>query len=232
MGVRRRISNDEADVAGVAAALLTPLGIAPTIDCRWDYYLLAPGHGPGYDLVNPRCKISPNCSSYPLIIGRNKVQVKVLLNKKAFEIKDSPPVTAECKCSVKQNGKLTVGWRGDIKNAWRIVLGVLGIAEDATPIAETPDGSTSLEIVCTTVAKKVCEASPTSSYRNFCSSIAEMGHEELQTASQILKDRILRSDLCKQPVSTNKADALLVDRKRRIDEIDSQYVGLTSKSST
>ena len=58
-----------------------------------------------------------------------------------------------------------------------------------------------------------------------------MGHEELQTASQILKDRILRYGLCKQPVSTNKADALLVGRKRRIDEIDSQYVGLTSKSA-
>ena len=59
----------------------------------------------------------------------------MLLNKKSYEISDSPPPTAQCKCSVKRDGKLTVGWRGDIKNAWHIVLGVLGIGEDGRPLS-------------------------------------------------------------------------------------------------
>ena len=110
MGVRRRLSDDEAMAAAVAAARAAPRGTAPAIDPRWEYYLLAPGYGRGYDLVNPGRKLSPDCCSYALQVGVHKVKVSVVLKKKCYEICDSPPATAQCKCSVKQNGKLTVGW--------------------------------------------------------------------------------------------------------------------------
>ena len=90
MGVRPRKSLDVMTSAAMAAALLAPRGVAPTIDCRWDYLLLPPGYGAGYDLVNPGCKISPDASSYNLTIGEGNVKVQVLLSKKAFEIYKSP----------------------------------------------------------------------------------------------------------------------------------------------
>ena len=60
MGVRRRLSDDEAKAAAVAAARAAPRGTAPAIDPRWEYYLLAPGYGRGYDLVNPGRKLPPD----------------------------------------------------------------------------------------------------------------------------------------------------------------------------
>ena len=75
MGVRRRISNDEM-AAAVAAARAAPRGTAPAIGPRWEYYLLPPGHGRGYDLVNPGRKLSPDCCSYVLQIGEHDVKVR------------------------------------------------------------------------------------------------------------------------------------------------------------
>ena len=134
MGVRRRLSDAGAKAAAVAAARAAPPGTAPAIDPRWEYYLLAPGYGRGYDLVNPGRKLPSGCCSYALQFGVHKVRVRVLPKKKCYEIYDSPPATSPCKCSVKQNGKLTVGWFGDIKHAWHIVLGVLGIGGTPSPI--------------------------------------------------------------------------------------------------
>ena len=156
------------------------------------------------------------------------MKVQVLLMKKAFKIKDSPPATDERKCSVKKNGELWVGWHGDIINAWRIVLGVLGIGEDGRPLSGTLDSTASPETVCPTVAKNVCDASPTSSSGFLPSSTIGMERQELEAASDILKDRLLRSDLCKQPASTDKADDRIVEEVMRCVRMESQNVPATS----
>ena len=129
MGVRERYSDSVVSAAAAAAAAVAaPRGAAPTIDPRHNYYLLPPGHGRGYDLVNPGKILAMDTCSYPVHVGVHTVQV--LLKKKCFLIITSPPPTAQCKCNIRPDGKLTVGWLGDIKNAWRIVLAVLGIGED------------------------------------------------------------------------------------------------------
>ena len=119
------------------------------------------------------------------------VKVQVLLYKKAFEIYASPPATAECKSSVKANGNLWIGWNGDIKNAWRIVLGVLGIREDGRAISANPDSTSSSETACPTVAQNVCDGSSSSSSSFLPSSTIGMERHELEAASNVLKDRIL-----------------------------------------
>ena len=135
MGVRGQFFDSVAGAVAAAAAAAAPQGTAPTIDPRVEYYLLAPGNGRGYDLVNPGRRLPADCCSYAVQVGVHKVRVQ--LKKKCFEIFDSPPATARCKCYVKPNGKLTVGWLGDIKQAWHIVLGVLAFGGDGHPLSQS-----------------------------------------------------------------------------------------------
>lgn len=158
MRVRRRVANDVAAAAAPATAAATfPRDTAPAIDPRHEYYLLPPSYGRGYDLVNLGRKVEQDCCSYALQVGRHKV--RVLLKKKCYEICNSPPATAQCKCSIKQNGKLTVGCIGDIEHAWHIVLGVLGIGEDGQPLPETQDGQPAPETQKATADRNEWDAS-------------------------------------------------------------------------
>ena len=175
-------------------------------------------------MVNHGCKISPDTCSYNLRIGRDRVKVQVLLYKKAFEMYASPPATAECKSSVKANGNLWIGWHGDIKNAWRIVLGVLGIREDGSPMLENPDNTSSSKTACPTVAQNVCDGSSSYSSSFLPSSTIGMERHELEAARNVLKDRLLRSEMCKRPAGTDKADNLIVEEVMRCVEIESQNV--------
>ena len=232
MGVRPRKPLDAMTSAAVAAAYVAPRGVAPTIDCRWDYLLLPPGYGAGYDLVNPGCKISPDASSYNLTIGEGNVKVQVLLYKKAFEIYNSPPATDECKSAIKANGNLSVGWHGDIKNAWRIVLGVLGIREDGRTIAENAGRTSSSKCACHTVANKVGDGSSSSSSSVLPSSSTGLEpsqldfatKDELECASKVLKNRLLRSELFKQPAGTEEADNIIVEEVMHCVMVESQNV--------
>ena len=56
------------------------------------------------------------------------------------------------------------------------------------------------------------------------SSSINMERHELEAASNVLKDRILRSELCKQPAGTEKADDLIVEGVMRCAENESQNV--------
>ena len=91
--------------------------------------MIAPGQGNGYDMANPGAVLAPECCSYKVIVGKHRVTV--MLRKKCFLIGNSPAPTAACTNKSKPNGDLTVGWHGDIKGAWFIVLDVLGLHEGA-----------------------------------------------------------------------------------------------------
>ena len=221
MGVRPRKSVDDTDEA-TTAAMLAPRGVAPTIDCRWNYFLLPPGYGAGYDLVNPGCKISPDCCSYNLRIGPAGVKVQVLLYKKAFEIYSSPPATAECKSSVKADGKLWIGWHGDIKNAWRIVLGVLGIGEDGRSITETPESVPSSQNESLRVGQNLgASSSSTSSSSHFLLTIGLDG-DELKAEHEKVRERLLKSEMCMRPAGNDRADNIIVE--------DDEYSQSSSKT--
>ena len=56
-----------------------------------------------------------------------------------------------------------------------------------------------------------------------------MERQELEAASDILKDRLLRSDLCRQPASTDKADDIIVEKVMRCVETESQHVPAISE---
>ena len=98
-----------------------------------------------------------DCCSFAVQVGKHKVRVQ--LKKKCYEIDNSLPATAQCKCSIKQDGKLTVGWLCDIKHSWHIVLGVLGIGEDGQPLPETQDGQPAPETHRATATRHDWDAS-------------------------------------------------------------------------
>ena len=64
----------------------------------------------------------------------NSHVVQVKINKKCYHIKKSPQATPECRNRRKTNGDLTIGWRGDLKEAWKIVLSVLGLDVHGKPV--------------------------------------------------------------------------------------------------
>ena len=182
MGVRRRVTNGV--VAAAVAAAAAPRGTAPAIDPRHEYYLLSPGYGIGYDRVNPGRKLPRGCCSYALQVGVHKVRV-LLKKKKCYEICNSPPATAQCKRSIKQDGKLTVGWLGDIKHAWHIVLGVVGIGEDCRPLSETQDGQPAPETQRATAARNECDARATAA-RTECDATTEDHEHESDLPTQMI----------------------------------------------
>lgn len=94
----RQVANDVVATAAAAVAR----GTAPAIDPRHDYYLLPPGYGRGYVLVNPGRSLERDCCSYALQVGKHKARSQ--LQKKCYEIYNSPPATAQCKCSINPDG--------------------------------------------------------------------------------------------------------------------------------
>ena len=60
-----------------------------------------------------------------------------------------------------------MGWRGDIKNAWHIVLGVLGIGEDGRPLSVDQ-----MADQMATAARNDCDARATAA-RNECDATTE-----------------------------------------------------------
>ena len=138
----------------MAAAAPFP-ATAPAIDPRVPYFLLPPGYGRGYDLVNPGKHLSEFACSYSVAVGSHKVIVR--LKKKCFEIFNSPPAAPRCKCAIKKDGTLTVGWHGDIKEAWHTVLEVLGIGEDGNPLPETQNAQPARETHRAAAATNECD---------------------------------------------------------------------------
>ena len=62
--------------------------------------------------------------------------IKVDLPKRCFLIKNSPPATAGCRNVVNNKGHLTIGFKhGQHRQAWKLVLDVLGYGEDGLPLA-------------------------------------------------------------------------------------------------
>ena len=100
-------------------------GEAPEITPGRTYYMIAPGQGQGYDMANPGAVLAPECCSYKVIVGKHRVIV--MLRKEYSLIGNSPAPIVACANKSKPNGDLTVGWHGDIKGAWSIVLDVLDL---------------------------------------------------------------------------------------------------------
>ena len=61
-----------------------------------------------------------------------------MFKKNCFVIMHSPPPTDECRNRIRPTGELTVGCYDDVPQAWKIVLGVVGIGEDGLPVPPPP----------------------------------------------------------------------------------------------
>ena len=60
--------------------------------------------------------------------------ILVMLAKKCFRIRQSPPAVDGCRNAVTPMGDLTIGFGTNIRRAWRTVLLVLGLGENGQPL--------------------------------------------------------------------------------------------------
>jgi hypothetical protein len=105
--------------------------------------LLPPGVDLRDDLANPGYALHAGCASYNLYLICWGSVIRVLLHKKAFKILKSPPPIEGCKSMIDAKGCLTIGWRGDVRGAWHLVLKILEEHALAQAIAQSalPEGA-------------------------------------------------------------------------------------------
>ena len=86
----------------------------------------------GFLFVNPRIPLCAGFQRYHVPVGDHWVRVMML--KRCFVIKGSPPPVLGCRNGINSQGDLTIGFGSDPGMAWVLVLAVLGLDEDGQPI--------------------------------------------------------------------------------------------------
>ena len=111
--------------------------------------------------------------------------------------------------------------------------GVLGIGEDGRTISEDPDSKSSSQNAGPTVAQNLCASSSSASSSPLTSSTIGLERDELEAEHKHVTDRLLRSELCRQPAGTDRADNRIVEHVMRVVEIESANVpGAAEQAAT
>ena len=100
-------------------------GTAPPVEAGQVYCLFPPGSDERFDLANPGRVLRTSCRSYWCNPGLHGFEVKVLLAKRCFEIRNSPPPIPGCANPINKQGTLTIGFGVDTNKAWLLVLQVI-----------------------------------------------------------------------------------------------------------
>ena len=112
-----------AGVDEVAADIELPRGIILAGCGR----LFQPTLPAGYQLANCHTPLAPDAKSYHLTVAGHAIVV--MLAKKRFVIRRSPPPVAECRNCINPQGELAVGFGDSLTGAWLTVLKILGPGE-------------------------------------------------------------------------------------------------------